>query len=92
MTRTPSRRQIPSSENRTVQFNDKFGLYPNGKRCCLCGLVLRDAADEPSIYARLSCRIIFLHARCAVTLGEQLAREGARVAAEVATADEPVEG
>lgn len=82
MDRTPSRRQIPTAQSRTVQFHDKFGLFPNGKRCCLCGLVLRDAADEPSLYVRLSCRVIFLHAGCEVRLGEQLAREGARVAAE----------
>ncbi|HVL23626.1 MAG TPA: hypothetical protein VM450_06055 [Thermomicrobiales bacterium] len=76
MTRTSSRRQIPSAEHRTAKFYDHFGLFPNGKRCCLCGQVLRDAADEASVYVRLSCRVLFLHAPCALRLGEKLVREG----------------
>jgi hypothetical protein len=59
-----------------IQVLRRFGFFPNGKRGCLCGRVLRDAADEPSLYVRLSCRVVFLHAPCAVRLGEKLMREG----------------
>jgi hypothetical protein len=73
---------MPNAEHRTAQFNDRYGLYPNGKPCLLCGDVLRDAADDPSLYTRVAGGVIFLHARCAVALGEQLTREGEKVAAE----------
>jgi hypothetical protein len=82
MSRTPSRRQIPSADNRTAQFHDHFGLYPNGKPCFSCGKTLRDAADEPSVYTWVAGGVIFLHARCAVKLGEQLVASGARATAE----------
>jgi hypothetical protein len=76
MSRAPSRRQILTSQSRTVQFNDRFGLYPNGKPCFLCGRTLRGAADEQSIFARVATGIVFLHGRCAVELGERLVRAG----------------
>jgi hypothetical protein len=59
-----------------VDQAEHFGLYPNGKSCLLCGRILRDAADEHTIYTRLASGIVFLHPACAVTLGRRLFDEG----------------
>jgi hypothetical protein len=70
---------MPSADNRTAQFHDHFGLYPNGKPCFSCGKTLRDAADEPSVYTWVAGGVIFLHPECAVRFGERLAQRGRQV-------------
>jgi hypothetical protein len=82
MGRAPSRRQTPGTHYRGVDQCEHFGLYPNGKRCHGCGAVLRDAADEHTIFIRVTTGIVFLHPRCAVELGRRLVREGTRALAE----------
>jgi hypothetical protein len=61
-----------------VAHSEHLDLYPNGKACHLCGRTLRDAADEHTLFTRVSSGIVFLHPRCAVELGEQLLREASR--------------
>jgi hypothetical protein len=87
MSRTQSRREITSFHSRTVQFNDTFGLYPNGKPCFVCGRILRDAVDEPTLFTRVAAGIVFFHSTCAVELGERLVQEGTR--AELESAEGP---
>ena len=82
MDRAPSRRQIRSATSRGVAQSEHFGLYPNGKRCFHCGRILRDAADEHTVYTRVASGLIFLHPACAVELGDRLARSGRRAAQE----------
>ncbi len=76
--RAPSRRAIRSAESRAVKQNEHFGLYPNGKPCFYCGLILRDAADEHTVYTRVAAGVIFLHPECARELGRRLATVATR--------------
>jgi len=59
------------------EIGDAFGLYPNGRRCFLCAQVMRDAADEHSVYwSGGEVGSIFLHARCAIDFGCHLIKDG----------------
>ncbi len=82
MSRAPSRRNIISADHRGVEQCEHFGLYPNGKPCFSCGRILRDAADEHSIYTRVASGLIFLHPWCAAELGKRLVNEAALADAE----------
>lgn len=78
MARAPSRRLIRSAAYRGVAQAEHLGLYPNGRPCHFCGVVLRDAADEHTVYVRVADGIVFLHPACALTLGQVLLTEGFR--------------
>lgn len=53
-----------------------FDLYPNGKHCFSCGAILRDAADEHSVYWHGAGITIFFHNTCAISIGGQLIKDG----------------
>ena len=78
MGKAPSRREIPGTRYRGVDQCEHFGLYPNGKRCHVCGRLLGDAADEHSIFTRVSSGVVFLHPHCALAMGARLLEEGMR--------------
>jgi hypothetical protein len=65
----PSRRLIARAGDRVVRRMEALGLYPNGKRCLYCGTLLRDAADEHTLFVKLDAGYVFLHPACARQLG-----------------------
>lgn len=74
--------------SREHDVNVANDLYPNGKRCFICGEILGDAVEDHTVYWHgyishqsgdllddLSVNI-FLHPTCAITFGAHLSKDG----------------